>query len=193
MSVDIKKVSNNNNHYYNITLSPVAVDEIAEGVWTRSTRELTQDVSVDIDEVVDGVWNRPVRELTQAVSTDLSPVTARLDKVPAVAEPYEGLTLMNGSEQTLVASELNVQHSLEGFVDLSGVVSGDTVVMKQYVKIQSGGTYVKYAERELSGPFPNPLLAFATKPSRYGVKITLEQTMGTYRELPWQFFVRREA
>ena len=170
MSVDIRKVSNNNNYHYEVTLSPIACEDISDSVWTHD-----------------------VRDLTQEVSTDLSPITSRLDKVPAMADPYEGVTTMNGSEQVMVVSENGVQHYLEGFIDLSNVVLGDTVVIRQYVKIRGNGDYIKRYEQEYSGPFDKPLATFDTRMAKYGIKVTLQQTAGVYRTIPWQFFLVEES
>jgi hypothetical protein len=61
------------------------------------------------------------------------------------------------------------------------------------MKIKSDGGYVKYAEETYSGAQTLPLLHILTKPGSYGIKITLQQTAGTYRDFPYQFFRKRIA
>lgn len=174
MSVDIRKIANNN--YY---VGTVNVEEIADGVWTRSERELTQDMAVDVPEIADGVWTRSERELTQEIGGGTMTV-------------YENSTLMDGSEQQLVATEIAAAHLLNGLVDLSSLLGGDTVTVREYISIVTPVSYAKYAEKEISGPLDLSILSLATKPSKYGVKVTLQQSSGTYRTIPWQFFLIEE-
>jgi len=119
----------------------------------------------------------------------------RLAYVDAFDTPIEGSVTMDGTEKTVVQDELtgNPQRFLEGYIDLSPMASGDTIVVRQYIKISDAGGYVKYAEETFTGPQSLPLLYVTTKPGRYGIKITAQQTSGTYRTLTYQFFRRRTA
>ena len=69
--------------------------------------------------------------------------------------------------------------------------TGDEIVVRQYIKIKNGGVYLKYAERTYSGKQAFDILYLTTKPTVYGIKITLQQTSGTYRSFDYQFFRRR--
>jgi hypothetical protein len=117
----------------------------------------------------------------------------RLARMEAFDDPIEGSITMDGSEQTVVLDEIagNPQRFLEGYVDLSPMASGDTIVVRQYMKISATGDYVKYAEETYSNAQTIPLLYVTTKPGRYGIKITVQQTAGTYRTFTYQFFRRR--
>jgi hypothetical protein len=102
---------------------------------------------------------------------------------------------MDGTEKNVVLDEVsgNPSRFLEGYIDLSPMASGDTIVIRQYMKITATGDYVKYAEETYSGAQTLPLLYIVTKPGRYGIKITAQQTAGTNRTLTYQFFRRRTA
>jgi hypothetical protein len=119
----------------------------------------------------------------------------RLDKIEAFDDPIEGSVAMDGTEKTVVLDEVtgNPQRFLEGYIDLSPMASGDTIVIRQYMKITATGAYVKYAEETYSGAQTLPLLYITTKSGRYGIKITAQQTAGTNRTLSYQFFRRRTA
>lgn len=119
----------------------------------------------------------------------------RLANIEAFDTPIEGTLTADGSEQNLVLDEPtdNPPRFLEGYVDLTNMASGDTVVIRQYIKIKSGGSYVKYAEETYSGAQSLPMLFIVSKSGRYGIKITLQQTAGTYRSFDYQFFRRRVA
>jgi hypothetical protein len=117
----------------------------------------------------------------------------RLAYMEAFDTPIEGSVTMDGTEKVVVLDEVagNPQRFLEGYIDLSPMASGDTIVIRQYMKITSGGDYVKYAEETYSDAQSIPLLYIVTKPGRYGIKVTAQQTAGTYRSLPYQFFRRK--
>jgi len=117
----------------------------------------------------------------------------RLAYMEAFDTPIEGSVTMDGTEKVVILDEIggNPQRFLEGYIDLSPMASGDTIVIRQYMKIASAGNYVKYAEETYSGAQSIPLLYIVTKPGRYGIKITAQQTTGTNRTLQYQFFRRR--
>jgi hypothetical protein len=117
----------------------------------------------------------------------------RLANIEAFDAPIEGTLTADGTEQNVVLDEItgNPTRYLEGYIDLSNMESGDAVVIREYMKIKSDGGYVKYAEETYSGVQSIPLLYIITKPGRYGIKITLQQTSGTYRNFPYQFFRKR--
>jgi hypothetical protein len=119
----------------------------------------------------------------------------RLANIEAFDTPIEGTLTVDGTEQNIVLDEItgNPSRYLEGYIDLSNMASGDTIVIREYMKIKSDGGYVKYAEETYSGAQTLPLLHILTKPGRYGIKITLQQTAGTYRNFPYQFFRKRIA
>lgn len=115
---------------------------------------------------------------------------AVLDRLLAPTTPVEGSISANGTEQTLVESTGTLEFQLDGYVDLSNMQAGDTIVIREYMKIAPGGNYIKYAEETYSGAQTIPLLHILTKPARYGLKVTLQQTGGTNRNYQYQFFKR---
>lgn len=98
----------------------------------------------------------------------------------------EGKLTADGTEQVVVdaPSLLN----LEGYIDLSKMVSGDTVVLKRYVKIEENGEYRLHADEIYTGAQAQPLIRFPFMASYYGMKVTLQQTAGTYKSFAYQFF-----
>jgi hypothetical protein len=119
----------------------------------------------------------------------------RLANIEAFDTPIEGSVAMDGTEKEVVLDEVsgNPSRFLEGYIDLTPMASGDTIVVRQYMKIASAGAYVKYAEETYTGAQTLPLLYIVSKPGRYGIKITAQQTAGTNRTLTYQFFRRRIA
>lgn len=116
---------------------------------------------------------------------------ARIDKIPAFETVYEASITMDGTEKILVEKTDDKMGLLDGYVDLTPMASGDTIVIRQYMKVKSGGSYVKYAEETYSGAQTLPLLHITTKPAKTSIKVTAQQTAGTYRTLDVQFFRRK--
>jgi len=170
-------------------------------------------VTATVDPAV--IWNYSTRTLTSltgqpridllGVDLNLASIgytserAAKLDnldhltRIPAFDDPIEGTVVMDGTEKNVILDEVegNPQRYLEGYIDLSPMASGDTIVIRQYMKIAPDGDYRKYAEETYSGAQEPPLLYITTKPGRYGIKITAQQTAGSYRTLTYQFFRRR--
>lgn len=101
------------------------------------------------------------------------PVLIKLEKIA------EGSISADGTEQELFSSSSpRVYH---GFLDVSGMQAGDTVVLKYYVVVQSGGGWKLLDKLTLTGAQDSPAVPLARIFSYYGVRITLQQTAGTYR------------
>ena len=158
-------------------------------IWNYSTRTLT------------GLTGQPRIDLLGEDASFEAGVGARktlidrLASMDAFDDPIEGSVTMDGTELNVVLDEIsgNPQRFLEGYIDLSPMAAGDTIVVRQYMKIAATGEYRKYAEETYSGAQDIPLLYVTTKPARYGLKLTAQQTAGTYRTLTFQFFRRRVA
>ena len=101
----------------------------------------------------------------------------------------DGTLTADGTEQTVV--ELTRLGHLEGYIDLSNMQAGDTLVIKVYVKIKSGGSYRQYDSGSYSGVQTSPALHVSALPASYGVKVTLQQSAGINRDYDYKFY-RRE-
>lgn len=98
----------------------------------------------------------------------------------------EGSITANGTEQTVI--ELSELVTIYGWIDLSSMSSGDTVIIRYYVRIEAGGALRKYAEETFINAQANPMIRFPPVTARYGIKITLQQTSGTFKSFKYQFF-----
>lgn len=96
----------------------------------------------------------------------------------------EGTLAADGNEQTVVELSSAGVFLLTGWIDLSELQLGDSVMIRQYGKVTSGGDYKKYAGDAYPGPITNPLLFVETRPGTHGLKLTLQQTAGPNRNFP---------
>lgn len=91
----------------------------------------------------------------------------------------------NGTEQTLL--EFEGIGKIVGYVDLSALQLGDTIIIRQYMKIVDGGSYKKYAEQPVVGVQPESLLYITPKETDVAILITLQQTTGVFKRFPHNF------
>ena len=116
----------------------------------------------------------------------------KMDSIQTFIEEAVGTLTADGSEQTIkeITSLVNKLHC---FIDLTAMQAGDTVVVRQYMKIKAAGSFIKYAEETYSDAQTLPMLYIVTKPAKEGIRITLEQTAGTNRDYDWETFQERAA
>jgi len=122
-----------------------------------------------------------------------SATIARIDKMPAFETPVEATILMTGAEDLLIEKTDNKQGLLDGYVDLTLMQAGDTIVVRQYMQAKAAGTYVKYAEETYTNAQTLPLLNIVTKTAKTKIKVTAQQTAGVNRNLDVQFYRRAET
>jgi len=96
-----------------------------------------------------------------------------------------GTLLADGTEQTLVEVLDVTPFTISGYVDLTKLAALETVVMRLYGKISKNGNYIKYAEDSYVGVISSPLLYVDTRPGMYGIKVTIHQLAGVFRNFEY--------
>ena len=103
-------------------------------------------------------------------------------------------TLSSSGTQTAV---INTEHTLynpttnkwfSGWVDLTNMVSGDTVELRVYAIAKTAGSYIQYWIQVYTDAQTNPLVHIPSYPSDIGWKLTLKQTAGTARTYDWRVY-----
>jgi hypothetical protein len=179
-------------------------------VWTYVTRDLNSDANNTIrDAIVNDATRFPGGNIDAAISTratqasiltDATPFSgARIGKIPAfepVTEATVGPLTGPGTEDILVEFNDGKTSLVDGYVDLTPMIGGDTSVIRQYMKVKAAGAYVKYAEETYTGVQAIKLLYLTSKTLSRAVKVTAEQTAkggANFDTLDTQFFRRLEA
>jgi len=98
----------------------------------------------------------------------------------------DGTVTMTGAEDTVF--EVTSERMVEAYVDLTSMKAGDSIIVRQHMRIAPGGPYVKYGEVPFDDVQPFPLLWIVPKPGAYGVKLTIQQTAGANRTFPYAGF-----
>jgi len=61
-------------------------------------------------------------------------------------------------------------------------------VVKEYYRLKSGGSYVLKDQRTYKDAQSIPLVDVELTATRFGIKVTLQQTGGTNRNFDWESF-----
>ena len=104
---------------------------------------------------------------------------------PKGSPPFEGEFKSDVSDHVLVESKGS---TLEGYIDLSNMVLGDEVTIREHIKVSEYAPYKLYHEEAYYAPVDPPILYVKSRPSKYGIKITVQQTMGYSKIYPYLFF-----
>jgi len=97
----------------------------------------------------------------------------------------EGTLSADGTEQDLV--NVSNRGKYEGWIDLANMQAGDTVVVKEYGKFRSGGSWRLYATTTYTGVQTECGIHATRKLFEYGWRVTLQQTGGVMRTFDYQF------
>lgn len=111
---------------------------------------------------------------------------------PAVAgivqtEVAKGTLTADGSEQDVVNTSGRGKY--EGWIDLANMGASDTVVVREYIKLKTGGTFRLYATTTYTGVQTEPAIHAVRKLSEYGWRVSLQQTAkdGGYKAFDYEF------
>jgi len=131
---------------------------------------------------------------TRAAGADYTAArAAKMDKIQDFIEEAAGTLTATGAEDVIKEITATV-NKLHCFIDLTNMAAATIIKVRQYMTIKAAGSPVLYAEEEYSAVQSLPMLYIVTKPARYGIKITLEQTSGApYQDFDWETFQERAA
>lgn len=166
----------------------------AADIWTVATRTLT------------GLTGAPRSDLIGVDATFEASTGTRATRIDRLADiekfdtPTEGTATFLTTDTypktvTIALSEIGVIHRVECYVDLTGLVAGESLRVDQYMSIVTPVSYKLYAQETYTGAQTMPMLFIITKPARYGLKIDLymESAPAANRSFPWQWFRKRVA
>jgi len=99
-----------------------------------------------------------------------------------------GKTTMDGTEQIIFINEELGEFS--GYVFMDKMQVGDTIVLKMYVKDHEDSVYKLYDSASYSDVQTKPAIRVPPYLGKVGLKVTAQQTVGTYRDITHQWFKR---
>jgi len=95
-----------------------------------------------------------------------------------------------GTEQTLIEVTPDPMSGdfYGGWIDPTDMGAADSVTVRIYNRIAAGGDFVQEYSSDVYAGVRTTLIAIPSTSNRYGVRVTLEQTAGTLRDFPWEFY-----
>jgi len=99
-----------------------------------------------------------------------------------------GTLTTDGTEQNLYINNapVGLYAPRQIFIDFTNQTAGETLVVREYYRIKTGGGLVKLSETTYAG-VQDPLLKnIALKENRFGIKVTAELTAGANRAYDWE-------
>jgi pSer/pThr/pTyr-binding forkhead associated (FHA) protein len=103
---------------------------------------------------------------------------------------YGTLTIPSiGTETTVIeVAGQNDDYMVEGYIDTSQLQTGDTLTIKEYIAVD-GYNYQLFVTRTVYGPVDESVVRFHAKTllNFMKYKVTVTQTSGTPRTLPYGF------
>ena len=152
---------------------PISDYVSATGTFTHTA--FTADLAVGDEELI----------LHESIVSDSATIDNIFDIVNAILTLTEtgGTLTTDGTEQTVY-----INNAPAGIfdpkmiqIDFTNHTATETVVIREYYRIKSGGGLIKKDERTFAG-VQDPLLKNVTlEPNRFGVQVTIEKTAGTNR------------
>lgn len=111
-----------------------------------------------------------------------------------------GTLTASGAEQTLYINNQPMGSFVPRvlYVDLNNMAGGDTTVFRVYYRLASGGALLQQDYQSYTGADgglsdSNVLIAIDLGPTRFGVRVTLDQTGGVNRDYAWSVFEENVA
>ncbi|MBW2363558.1 MAG: hypothetical protein JRF25_00505 [Deltaproteobacteria bacterium] len=99
-----------------------------------------------------------------------------------------GTLTTDGTEQDVYINNApaGIYGPLQVLIDFTAHTAGETVVVKTYYRIKSGGNLIGYTDTTYAGVQDPLLIAIDLKKNRYGIKVTAEKTAGANRAYDWE-------
>jgi len=130
-----------------------------------------------------------LRMIAQALGIKISSLEHIVEKTLApilTSIIGKGTLMADGSEQSLIEYAGEIA-TISGYIDLSNMDEGDTVIIRCYVKIREDSDYKLYRSETFEGKQPEPALYILPKLSGLAFKTTLQQTAGAYKSFDYLF------
>jgi len=122
-----------------------------------------------------------------AILKKLNLVFDIVNAIPKLSETGNTVTA-DGTEQTLYQNEtpMGIYEPRKLKLDCVNMTWGDKLTVRWYERIEAGGTSRLKDTLILEDFQESPIKNIELEPNRFGVKITIQQTVGTYRIFKWE-------
>ena len=152
--------------------SPLAV---GDEVMLVHPSVINSDVIADIEEIK-GAGFVSADDSLDAISTNLGEILELERTGGSIAVTSAETNLYIDDTPTKIINGLSIK------IDTTNMAAGDTYEIREYYRIESGGSYLEVSNTiTLSGAQADPLYVMHLEAYRYGMKVTAKKTAGTDR------------
>jgi len=95
---------------------------------------------------------------------------------------------MDGTEQIIFENTELGEYS--GYIFLDAMESGDSITIRIYIKDPEDNNYKKFLEETFTGELNTPVVRITPIIGKIGIKVTAQQTSGTYKTITHTWFKR---
>jgi len=98
-----------------------------------------------------------------------------------------GTLTTDGTEQNMYINNApaGLYSPRDFFIDFTNQTAGETLVIREYYRIKSGGALIINVSAEFAAVQDPLMVQFPLKDTRYGIKVTAELTAGVNRAYDW--------
>jgi len=125
-----------------------------------------------------------------AAQVDITAIKLIIDALAVLTESG-GTVTTDGTEQNVYVNDTpeGVFRPVCVKIDCSNQTAGETIVIREYYRMKSGGDYILHDESPpYVGVIDPPEITVDLGPNRFGIKVTIEKTGGTNRDYDWEVF-----
>lgn len=130
------------------------------------------------------------------LNADVVLLQADVDAIEAIAEAEAileetgGQLTTDGTAQTIYINNapVGVYKPICLKIDFANQTATETVVIRELYRIRPGGALSVQDEHPFEGVVSDPIVKIDLDPTRYGIQIVIEKTVGTNRQYDWQVF-----
>ena len=131
-----------------------------------------------------------IQAALDAIEADVALIRAITDGIPTLTET-RGTVTTDGTEQDVYINEtpLGVFRPVCVKIDFTDHTATETVVVRTYYRITAGvAAPILQDEATFVGVVSPELVNINLEPNRYGIRVTMEKTVGTNRDYDWETF-----
>jgi hypothetical protein len=104
-----------------------------------------------------------------------------------------GVLTATGGEDVVLEYTDSEPFKIQGWINLKNMAAGDVVVVTQSFTLQSDTEPSIFARRTYKDVQSQPLIHITPREILKSVKITLQQTGGTLKQYPFEFYIGRTS
>jgi len=130
-----------------------------------------------------------LRAVAQSLGVKISPLEDIVERVLApalISVLAKGTLTADGTEQALLEYSGRIS-TIAGYVDLGNMEEGDAAVIRIYVRVTEDSDFRLYRSETFEGRQVEPALYLLPRLSGLAMRVTLQQTAGTFKTFGYLF------